>query len=198
MAREERRRRRRRRRCDRRGGYRRPGHRRRGAGGRWRRQRRVRGRLPRRCRVTLRLASSFDRSAAAGVTRRRFRFQLQHMEDSMSAHTIFEHAPFGAIVAWSDATQRNAHCWIRGHADPACLRQALREAEQERCCRCSGICEAAQRPNIRPQLIYRRPPDGMWLGGTQRPVACSDAGRAAGIRDGFSAWMPPSHVPHDV
>jgi hypothetical protein len=28
------------------------------------------------------------------------------MEDSMSAHTIFEHAPIGAIVAWSDGGPR--------------------------------------------------------------------------------------------
>jgi hypothetical protein len=28
------------------------------------------------------------------------------MEDSMSAHTVFEHAPIGAIVAWSDGTPR--------------------------------------------------------------------------------------------
>jgi hypothetical protein len=28
------------------------------------------------------------------------------MEDAMSAHTIFEHAPIGAIIAWSDGTPR--------------------------------------------------------------------------------------------
>jgi hypothetical protein len=28
------------------------------------------------------------------------------MEDSMSAHSIFEHAPIGAIVAWSDGSPR--------------------------------------------------------------------------------------------
>jgi hypothetical protein len=28
------------------------------------------------------------------------------MEDIMSAHTIFEHAPIGAIVTWSDGTPR--------------------------------------------------------------------------------------------
>ncbi len=48
----------------------------------------------------------FLRTAAAGLPPAAASFSLQYPEDIMSAHSIFEDAPIGSIVAWSDGTPR--------------------------------------------------------------------------------------------